>query len=35
MEWFVIVAIYAIPLIVGWFVIYSAVLAAMRRHDRD
>jgi hypothetical protein len=30
-----ILALYAIPLILAWFVIYSAVLAAMRRHDRD
>jgi hypothetical protein len=24
-----------IPIIITWFVIYSAVLAALRRHDRD
>jgi len=30
----VVIALYAIPLIIGWFVIYTAVLAALRRHDR-
>ena len=24
-----------IPLIIGWLLIYTAVLAALRRHDRD
>jgi hypothetical protein len=24
-----------VPFVVGWWVIYSAVLAALRRHDRD
>jgi hypothetical protein len=27
--------IYLLPLIVGWVVVYTAVLAALRRHDRD
>ena len=35
MEILILVALYAIPLIIGWFVIYSAVLAALRRHDRE
>jgi hypothetical protein len=26
---------YILPLIVGWVVVYTAVLAALRRHDRD
>ncbi len=36
MEFIVVSVLYvAIPLTVGWFVIYTAVLAALRRHDRD
>jgi hypothetical protein len=27
--------LYLLPLIVGWVVVYTAVLAALRRHDRD
>jgi hypothetical protein len=27
--------LYILPLIVGWVVVYTAVLAALRRHDRD
>jgi hypothetical protein len=27
--------LYLFPLIVGWVVVYTAVLAASRRHDRD
>lgn len=30
-----IIALYAIALMISWFVIYTAVLAALRRHDRD
>jgi hypothetical protein len=28
-------ALYALPVIVAWYIIYSAVLAALRKHDRD
>jgi hypothetical protein len=31
--WFIL--LHAIPLIIMWFVIYTAVLAALRRHSRD
>jgi hypothetical protein len=31
----VVLLLYVIPLIVLWFVIYTAVLAALRRHERD
>lgn len=27
--------LFVIPLILGWLVIYTAVLTALRRHDRD
>ena len=27
--------LFVIPLILTWLVIYTAVLAALRRHDRD
>jgi hypothetical protein len=27
--------LYIIPVLVTWVVIYTAVLAALRRHDRD
>jgi hypothetical protein len=27
--------LFTIPLILTWFVIYTAVLTALRRHDRD
>lgn len=27
--------LYVIPFVVAWAVIYSAVLAALRRHDED
>ncbi len=27
--------LYILPLIVGWVVVYTAVLAALRRLDRD
>jgi hypothetical protein len=27
--------LYLIPVLVTWVVIYTAVLAALRRHDRD
>lgn len=29
------IVLYAIGLLITWFVIYRAVLAALRRHDRD
>ena len=31
----VIAAVWALPFLLAWAVIYSAVLAALRRHDRD
>ncbi len=31
----VVITLYAIPLVISWFVIFTAVLAALRRHDRD
>ena len=27
--------LYVIPILVTWVVIYTAVLSALRRHDRD
>ena len=30
-----ILAVWIIPIAIGWYVIYSAVLAALRRHDRE
>jgi hypothetical protein len=27
--------LYLLPPIVGWVVVYTAVLAALRRHDRE
>jgi hypothetical protein len=35
MEVVLIPLLYILPLFVGWLVIYTAVLAALRRHDRD
>jgi hypothetical protein len=33
--WPLFLLLYLIPVAVLWLVIYSAVLAALRRHDRD
>jgi hypothetical protein len=35
MEYVLFPLLYILPLIVGWVVVYTAVLAALRRHDRD
>ena len=35
MDYILLPLLYLLPLIVGWVVIYTAVLAALRRHDRD
>jgi hypothetical protein len=35
MEYVLLPLLYILPLIVGWVVVYTAVLAALRRHDRD
>jgi hypothetical protein len=35
MEVVLIPLLYLIPVLVTWVVIYTAVLAALRRHDRD
>jgi hypothetical protein len=35
MDYILLPLLYLVPLIVGWAVIYTAVLAALRRHDRD
>jgi hypothetical protein len=35
MEVLFLVAVWVVPLLVGWLVIYSAMLAALRRHARD
>jgi hypothetical protein len=35
MEYLILPLLYLIPTLVIWAVIYTAVLAALRRHDRD
>ena len=35
MEYVWIPLLYLIPILLTWVVIYTAVLAALRRHDRD
>jgi hypothetical protein len=35
MEVVVFAILWLLPIALGWLVIYTAVLAALRRHDRD
>ena len=30
-----VVVLYVVPVFIAWAIIYTAVLAALRRHDRD